>query len=66
MLFVVAVYHALKKGSRLIPQSTGIEVNQQEDGQYKTRDEVQDIIKQECTDIKYGVADLLREQKSNP
>ena len=66
VLLVEAVYHAFEQSTRLISQGAGIEVNHKKNGQYKTRDEVQDIIKQECTDIKYGMADLLREHKSNP
>lgn len=65
VLFVVAGYHTLKQGSWLIPQGTGIEVDQQEQREYKTYDKVQCIIKHQRTDIKYGIGDLLREHHCN-
>ena len=45
VLFVVTVYHTLKQGSRLLSKGTGIEVDHQEKGEYKTYDKVQGIIK---------------------
>jgi hypothetical protein len=65
VLFVIAVYHALKQGDRFISQGTGIEVNQQEDGEYKAHDDMQDIVKQESANIEYGAGYFLRKHECN-
>jgi hypothetical protein len=66
VFFVVSVNHAFEQGPGLISQSTGIQVNQQENGQHKSNNHMQHIIKQESADIEYGVGYELRKHKRNP
>ena len=64
MLLVVAINHTLKQGAGFVTQGTRIEVDHQEDGKYKTNNNMQNIIKQKSADIKDGIGDSLRKHKS--
>ena len=63
MLFVVPVYHALEQGTGLISQSTGVQVDQQEERKHKSNNHMKCIIKNKTAYLKYGRGYPLREHQ---
>ena len=66
MLFVVPVYHTLEQGTGLIPQCTGVQVDQQEERKHESNNHMKRIIKYEPAYFKYGSGDPLRKHQPDP
>ena len=63
MFLMISADHTLEQRTRFITQGAGIQMDDQEHGQYKTHHNMQYIIEYESADIKYGSGNPFREHQ---
>ena len=62
---MVSADHTFEQGTGFVPKGAGIKVNDQKHAQYKSHNDMQDIVKQQPGHLEYGGGNPFREHEAD-